>query len=202
MTLTMGSLNSCYWPMFEEKQKTEQGVRRGFTLAEVLLVVGIIAVLISIVIPVLTKHLERSREAYDVYTMRQAASVVIDYVYQGALTKESAEALGLKWWSNGGDGTNASGVYNPSSGTFSPISSKEAGKGYGKGTKKDSGDIHKYMDRQMYASKEDYTNAVILVSVYPAGHVDVYWKDVRTGKYIGGQGKNGNDPKYSIRLNF
>ena len=46
MTLTMGSLNSCYWSMFEEKQKTEQGVRRGFTLAEVLLVVGIITVLV------------------------------------------------------------------------------------------------------------------------------------------------------------
>lgn len=51
----------------------------------------------------------------------------------------------------------------------------------------------------------DYTNAVVMVSIYPKGnnkHIDIYWKDVKTGKYIGGNGANNNDPKYSIRFDL
>lgn len=176
--------------------------KKGYTLAELLIVVAIIAVLVAIVIPVIRKQVEKSREAYDIYTMRQAASLATEFYYKGATTKEGAEAAGLRWWDNGGKNSNASGVYNPGSGTFSPISSKEAKKSYGKGTKVNTGAVYTYSgDRKIYAPGEDYTNAVVLVSIYPEGHIDVYWKDIKTGKYIGGQPKE-NEPQYSLRIDF
>ena len=45
---------------------------RGFTLAELLIVVAIIAVLTAIAIPVFTSQLEKSREATDLANVRSA----------------------------------------------------------------------------------------------------------------------------------
>lgn len=175
---------------------------KGFTLAELLITVAIIMVLIAIAIPILNNKLEISKEAYDIYIMRQAASIAVDFYYQGVEDEESTNKAGLKWWDNGLNGSNAAGVYNPGSGTFSSISSKDAKKGYGKGTKKNTNKIYTYLeDIQIYNSSEDYTNAVILVSIYPNDHIDVYWKNIKDGKYIGGQAK-ANDPKYSIRIDL
>ena len=49
---------------------------RGFTLAELLIVVAIIAVLVAIAIPVFTSQLEKSREATDAANIRSAYAVV------------------------------------------------------------------------------------------------------------------------------
>ena len=46
--------------------------KKGFTLAELLIVVAIIAVLVAIAIPVFTTQLERSREATDLANLRGA----------------------------------------------------------------------------------------------------------------------------------
>ena len=46
--------------------------RKGFTLAELLIVVAIIAVLVAVAIPVFTAQLEKSREATDVANLRSA----------------------------------------------------------------------------------------------------------------------------------
>ena len=52
---------------------------KGFTLAELLIVVAIIAVLVAIAIPVFTTQLEKSREATDVANVRSAyAGVVVE----------------------------------------------------------------------------------------------------------------------------
>lgn len=54
---------------------------RGFTLAELLIVVAIIAVLVAIAIPVFTTQLEKSREATDQANVRSAyAQVMAQYL--------------------------------------------------------------------------------------------------------------------------
>ncbi len=58
--------------------------RKGFTLAELLIVVAIIAVLVAIAIPVFTSQLEKSREATDAANVRSAyAEVVTTYLSDG-----------------------------------------------------------------------------------------------------------------------
>ena len=50
---------------------------RGFTLAELLIVVAIIAVLVAIAIPVFTSQLEKSREATDAAEIRSRYAAVV-----------------------------------------------------------------------------------------------------------------------------
>ena len=50
---------------------------KGFTLAELLIVVAIIAVLVAIAIPVFSSQLEKSREATDIANIRSAYAEVV-----------------------------------------------------------------------------------------------------------------------------
>ncbi len=72
----------------------------GFTLAELLIVVAIIAVLVAIAIPIFTTQLERSREATDLANIRAAY----------------AEASVAALTSNGADGTATSAAMTQQSG--------------------------------------------------------------------------------------
>ncbi len=51
--------------------------KKGFTLAELLIVVAIIAVLVAIAIPIFTSQLEKSREATDASNIRSAYAEVV-----------------------------------------------------------------------------------------------------------------------------
>lgn len=88
--------------------------KKGFTLAELLIVVAIIAVLVAVSVPVFNSKLERSREAADIANMRAAkAAAVAAY-----LNEEIAEGTTTVF-------------YDAENGT---ISSTKPAKGYGQGT--------------------------------------------------------------------
>ena len=58
--------------------------KKGFTLAELLIVVAIIAVLVAISIPIFTSQLEKSRDAVSVANLRAAyAEATSDYLTAG-----------------------------------------------------------------------------------------------------------------------
>ena len=61
--------------------------RKGFTLAELLIVVAIIAVLVAIAIPMFNKQLEKSREATDLANVRTAYAEVMTEVILGNVDK-------------------------------------------------------------------------------------------------------------------
>ena len=66
--------------------------REGFTLAELLIVVAIIAVLVAIAIPVFSTQLEKSREATDAANIRAAYAEVMT----AALTEADDDADGVQ----------------------------------------------------------------------------------------------------------
>ena len=187
--------------------------KKGFTVAELLIVVGIIAVLVAIAIPVYRHKAEKAKEAYDIHTMRQAASAAIDLYYMGIHDEASAKAAGLKWWNDKNDDKrrkNAAGAYDPSTGKFYPERGNlpSLGKnytGYGKGTKVNGKTQYTWGNtgRQAYKANEDYTDAVVMVSIYPftdPPRVDVYWKHNKENNatYVGGG--NNDNPNVSIRI--
>lgn len=59
--------------------------KKGFTLAELLIVIAIIGVLVGIVIPVLNSQLEKSRKAKDLHTARSIESVLATAVNDGTI---------------------------------------------------------------------------------------------------------------------
>lgn len=60
--------------------------KKGFTLAELLIVVAIIAVLVGVAIPVFTSQLEKSREAVDLSNLRSAYAECTTAVLTGEAT--------------------------------------------------------------------------------------------------------------------
>lgn len=62
--------------------------REGFTLAELLIVIAIIAVLVAVAIPVFGSQLEKSREAADLANVRAAYAEVLTEANMGIYNKE------------------------------------------------------------------------------------------------------------------
>jgi len=80
--------------------------RKGFTLAELLIVVAIIAVLTAVAIPVFTAQLEKSKEATDMANVRSAyAEVVTQYLTDsGSHTMSVTAQQGRSGWQNSENG--------------------------------------------------------------------------------------------------
>lgn len=64
--------------------------KKGFTLAELLIVVAIIAVLVAIAIPVFTTQLEKSRESTDASNIRGYYAEITTALLSGDLTDSGA----------------------------------------------------------------------------------------------------------------
>lgn len=78
--------------------------KKGFTLAELLVVVAIIGVLVAISIPIFTSQLEKSREAVDKANIRAAyAEVIADNLNDGASHSKnvSVNQTQAKWQGDG-----------------------------------------------------------------------------------------------------
>ncbi len=77
--------------------------KKGFTLAELLIVVAIIAVLVAIAIPVFTTQLEKSREATDIANLRNGyAEAVAKYLTDGGVQTSASYTVQQKTsdWQN------------------------------------------------------------------------------------------------------
>lgn len=69
--------------------------KKGFTLAELLIVVAIIAVLVAISIPIFSAQLEKAKEATDMANIRSAYAEVVA-AYLGDSTKGYTISVDLK----------------------------------------------------------------------------------------------------------
>lgn len=101
---------------------------KGFTLAELLIVVAIIAVLVAIAIPVFTTQLEKSREATDLANIRSAYAVITTKFMEDG--RENALSVSVRqkqaeWQNNAGyldimseGGTSQIKVFAKTSGSY------------------------------------------------------------------------------------
>ena len=84
--------------MFKKFRKNE----KGFTLAELLIVVAIIGVLVAISIPIFTSQLEKSREAVDAANIRAAyAEIMADAITDDLPADMSKYSVELKQETDG-----------------------------------------------------------------------------------------------------
>lgn len=142
---------------------------KGFTLAELLVVVAIIGILVAVSIPIFMSQLENSREATDMANLRaakaEATSVYMTAVGTGVAVRNVA-------WNdskNVSDGFTA--YYDADSGELST----EVPSGYGKGTESIGSPRNTGMN---YDPAVNYVDQYIIVTVDSEGHCSFGWHAV------------------------
>lgn len=99
---------------------------KGFTMMEMLVVVAVIAVLVAIAIPVLSKQLEKSREAADIANIRSAyAEVMIQVLEEDEADPE--KSVDLKQTENGWADANAGNALKKTVGEENVIGEPQGG---------------------------------------------------------------------------
>ena len=135
--------------------------KKGFTLAELLVVVAIIGVLVAVSIPIFTAQLEKAREATDVANLRAAkAAAVVEY-----LNADHNDAKVT--WNATDDGF--TGYYDTVTGMLTTTKPTVAQM---KGTATDGKTAEFALSATTkYANTTDYTKDVIAVTVDANGNV-------------------------------
>ncbi len=147
-----------------EKEKGKQG----FTLAELLIVVAIIAVLVAVSIPVFTSRLEKSKESTDLANMRAAYAAATT----GYLTDETVGTKKL----GTAQATDPETVYYDAA--TGKLKDSAPTVGYGKGTSTDGGTESTTIGGKEYTASGDAGNVadkVIQCSVKKDGTVTLEW---------------------------
>ena len=136
--------------------------RKGFTLAELLIVVAIIGVLVAVSIPIFSAQLEKSREATDIANMRAAKALAIAAYYDiESGDKTSTNIGGLAQTKGGGKTVAYQGYYDYAKGTFTGSDAPRTTTGYGgKGTSIDTGKTY-----TNYNSAMNYKEQAIYVEI-------------------------------------
>ena len=125
--------------------------KNGFTLAELLIVVAIIAVLVAISIPIFTGQLEKAKQATDLANMRSAkAAAVADYMTDGM-------------------GTEYKKYYDASKGSMS----ETAPEGYGKSSTNAS-EFASVLNASGVPNKNGKANYITVI-IYPSGQMEMTW---------------------------
>ena len=122
---------------------------KGFTLAELLIVVAIIAVLVAIAIPVFTTRLEQSRETADIANLRSAYAAAQVAALSGDADGKAIDNS-VAWY------------YNPNSPIgLTKVSGVHIGKGTGTDGKADTTAIPQICK---YSTKTDYRSKQIKIT--------------------------------------
>ena len=143
--------------------------RKGFTLAELLVVVAIVGILVSVSIPVFTIQAEKSRETTDVANLRSAYSAARYLSALGEFTVTDADGKNPKtyiWEADyphlkGSSSGNANPFfYDPDSGQIYYTCPK---KPCGKGTSVDGGTKSIFFGKGEYRGDRDFRKANIVI---------------------------------------
>ena len=128
--------------------------KKGFTLAELLIVVAIIGVLVAVSIPIFTSQLEKSREATDLANMR------------------SAKAAAVAEWMSGDMSGSVEYVYDAASGRAYNRTEKSSVAGYGKSSKPASS----FSDETVTGTpNENGTANFVTVIISESGAISYRW---------------------------
>ena len=119
--------------------------KKGFTLAELLIVVAIIAVLVVVSVPIFSSKLEKAREAAAVANMRAAKAVAASMYLSGEIEADTPY------------------FYDAAEGNL--VKSDEKITGYGQGTKTDGKTVYQGYE----SNNKDYTGQIINVKIVEDG---------------------------------
>lgn len=149
---------------------------KGFTLAELLIVVAVIAVLVAVAIPTFGSQLEKSRQATDLANLRDAYAIA----KVAALNQEDAEWAGV--FRTGGAASGAmktdatiKAYCNPDAGTLSLTDNTGAG-------------VRKAKTTSWVISLEGLPSGITTTSALASGNdylVVTFTRDTTTGAYKG-----------------
>ena len=159
--------------------------KKGFTLAELLVVVAIIGILVSVSIPIFTAQLEKSREATDLANLRSAYAAAVYNAQMTEFTTTKPDGTDPITWTwegshvckKGSDiGLKQHFFYDPASGNmYHSCPSKPCGKG----TKVDGGTKPTFWGKGEYRGDADVTNANIVIfyenNTEDRGEITVYF---------------------------